>query len=98
MSGILTEKIKHEDPAYVWRKCRVGRWDLENAFKNGYLMPSFKKDSFNLSMVSEGVLYLQPYAELHCTKDRVTYKFRYDDRSEERRVGKECRSRWSPYH
>src|SRR2546421_1381495 len=23
---------------------------------------------------------------------------RYADRSEERRVGKECRSRWSPYH
>ena len=23
---------------------------------------------------------------------------REDDRSEERRVGKECRSRWSPYH
>ena len=24
--------------------------------------------------------------------------FGTDDRSEERRVGKECRSRWSPYH
>ena len=24
--------------------------------------------------------------------------FSVDDRSEERRVGKECRSRWSPYH
>src|SRR2546425_8297002 len=24
--------------------------------------------------------------------------FRFDPRSEERRVGKECRSRWSPYH
>ena len=23
---------------------------------------------------------------------------RFRDRSEERRVGKECRSRWSPYH
>src|SRR2546425_6809796 len=23
---------------------------------------------------------------------------KYDSRSEERRVGKECRSRWSPYH
>ena len=23
---------------------------------------------------------------------------RYAERSEERRVGKECRSRWSPYH
>ena len=27
----------------------------------------------------------------------VTFKFN-DSRSEERRVGKECRSRWSPYH
>ena len=24
--------------------------------------------------------------------------FHFDFRSEERRVGKECRSRWSPYH
>ena len=27
-----------------------------------------------------------------------TLKYASDDRSEERRVGKECRSRWSPYH
>ena len=27
--------------------------------------------------------------------DNQTY---FDERSEERRVGKECRSRWSPYH
>ena len=27
----------------------------------------------------------------------LQYGFRYN-RSEERRVGKECRSRWSPYH
>ena len=27
-----------------------------------------------------------------------TYKTASDIRSEERRVGKECRSRWSPYH
>ena len=25
-------------------------------------------------------------------------RYRYNNRSEERRVGKECRSRWSPYH
>ena len=40
-------------------------------------------------------------------KDRtIQVKFNYEteriysneDRSEERRVGKECRSRWSPYH
>ena len=28
----------------------------------------------------------------------VYFLFQLDDRSEERRVGKECRSRWSPYH
>ena len=28
----------------------------------------------------------------------LTGEMDYDDRSEERRVGKECRSRWSPYH
>ena len=28
----------------------------------------------------------------------IEVKVRFDRRSEERRVGKECRSRWSPYH
>src|ERR1035441_4266627 len=30
--------------------------------------------------------------------DVVFYMMTVEDRSEERRVGKECRSRWSPYH
>ena len=46
--------------------------------------------------VQEGV-ELIAYPEMALT----TYfpkKIRPDFRSEERRVGKECRSRWSPYH
>ena len=35
-------------------------------------------------------------AELKAQKNGTVYKG--NDRSEERRVGKECRSRWSPYH
>ena len=31
-------------------------------------------------------------------RDGNTCKSMADSRSEERRVGKECRSRWSPYH
>src|ERR1051325_10410981 len=35
----------------------------------------------------------------HCgPKGEVKRDFEKADRSEERRVGKECRSRWSPYH
>ena len=33
--------------------------------------------------------------ELHDAKLKSVYAI---NRSEERRVGKECRSRWSPYH
>ena len=39
--------------------------------------------------------YNVPYYE----KDNIVWDRTPDgDRSEERRVGKECRSRWSPYH
>ena len=30
--------------------------------------------------------------------DAMTARIEFTTRSEERRVGKECRSRWSPYH
>ena len=32
------------------------------------------------------------------TIDGIDVPFKASARSEERRVGKECRSRWSPYH
>ena len=35
---------------------------------------------------------------LVCIRNRWSFRTAEDLRSEERRVGKECRSRWSPYH
>ena len=32
------------------------------------------------------------YVYVNCLEEKI------NNRSEERRVGKECRSRWSPYH
>ena len=42
----------------------------------------------------------RPTGRLHIGHYVGSLKRRVDlqDRSEERRVGKECRSRWSPYH
>ena len=37
------------------------------------------------------------HAMLEKNKDKPRFVL-HDGRSEERRVGKECRSRWSPYH
>ena len=38
------------------------------------------------------------YVDISPHTARLDYLFDSDIRSEERRVGKECRSRWSPYH
>ena len=40
-------------------------------------------------------MFVSSYA---CSPETAAYDFKYTLRSEERRVGKECRSRWSPYH
>ena len=68
----------------------------------GYLMKAYSEDkallaSFKLSVFEDalatfpkekrGEIYKRGYSSLDWTT-----------RSEERRVGKECRSRWSPYH
>src|SRR2546427_12663843 len=44
-------------------------------------------------LVDIRVVNLRDYAE---GRHRITDDYQF--RSEERRVGKECRSRWSPYH
>src|SRR2546425_638133 len=43
--------------------------------------------------------WLKPYMDFNTDKlKEATTDFEKNLRSEERRVGKECRSRWSPYH
>ena len=54
-----------------------------------------KGDGIGPEIVTEAQKVLDKVAE------KFGHKFVYTDilmRSEERRVGKECRSRWSPYH
>ena len=41
---------------------------------------------------------IEEYAQNFSGKTEVKNVTNLIDRSEERRVGKECRSRWSPYH
>ena len=38
------------------------------------------------------------YPKIHQNLNNKQFEFITKSRSEERRVGKECRSRWSPYH
>ena len=58
----------------------------------------------NFSVHAEQFISIERAVQTALEHDALThvYQFRRDayreQRSEERRVGKECRSRWSPYH
>ena len=56
------------------------------------LQKKFKFALFNPLLISV-VLTIAVLLTAH-----ISYDTFYEGRSEERRVGKECRSRWSPYH
>ena len=53
--------------------------------------------------IHDSVLYIFAQILIYCGSifgidSYISRKLRDMNRSEERRVGKECRSRWSPYH
>ena len=72
-------------------KCNVVPVDFAFGTKND--LESFMQNH------SEKVDYIYARFFLHSITLELEDKFfKWVDRSEERRVGKECRSRWSPYH
>ena len=60
------------------------------------------KSKSHLSSLSQIVREIDSAADLDSALQVLVHRTRElmgaDVRSEERRVGKECRSRWSPYH
>ena len=62
----------------------IGRAQALTFLENGYRVYGVDKDK------NPGFLNELRFVQLDLTGDLC--------RSEERRVGKECRSRWSPYH
>ena len=48
--------------------------------------------------MSEKITHIQGLTELVAGPSAEFKLAGHSERSEERRVGKECRSRWSPYH
>ena len=55
------------------------------------LLPFYVDDIIKTAL-TEDINYIDSTADLLIPEDGIS------SRSEERRVGKECRSRWSPYH
>ena len=62
-------------------------------------MQKYEKLSFE-KIDYTGVITLMRGEVMNALNREITLEFHslLEKRSEERRVGKECRSRWSPYH
>src|SRR2546422_11216793 len=77
----------------AWLKAREGRLEaLDSAIRDFYVRD---RRGFLLSFASYFTGWLAGAVEVYL----ILYFLGLPvDRSEERRVGKECRSRWSPYH
>ena len=74
----------------------TSRWVFE-----GFLPVNRKQKKERLAELlgeKRTVIFYEAPHKLRTTLDDLVNAFGPERRSEERRVGKECRSRWSPYH
>ena len=93
--NILT-MIKDQDSSMAFRRsCREGVCGSDGMNMNG--TNGLACITPLSSVVKDNKLVLRPLPGLPVMRDLVVDMGLFY-RSEERRVGKECRSRWSPYH
>ena len=78
---------------------------LNNELKSYHAVELSKQHLENTIQVSRIIYDKRRKMRKICTIEMIVNQFRFIavpvyflQRSEERRVGKECRSRWSPYH
>ena len=71
----------------------VGVWPFVSSLDDKRFVELIANLMKNYASFSYGIDSRLPWADFF-----LIVKDKKDTRSEERRVGKECRSRWSPYH
>ena len=81
--------VVHKHAGMAVQNARMGQMDLEHALLN-YLAKQARAETPGQARTQ--IPYLAVVHRLDQPVEGVLV------RSEERRVGKECRSRWSPYH
>src|SRR5256885_13941785 len=80
-----------------WGRRRLS-YEIDHKPEGTYHLLTFETEPATLDEISR-VLKITDGARRHLAVRRVKGGSpRHPERSEERRVGKECRSRWSPYH
>ena len=92
-------QVRKESKVILQVKERDALFDIRTQVLKRYIPPGGRVKA-NISLINKGDLRnFDVHLEYKVIDfDKKTYTIKKEDRSEERRVGKECRSRWSPYH
>ena len=85
----IVNKDNYDSLYYQW-------YSTDKYGNNKTEVPNGNKSSITIKTKKPGKYYY--ICEIKSTRGKVKTKYSRIIRSEERRVGKECRSRWSPYH
>ena len=92
MSDCRRELVRMSEESYFFRLSRYQDTLIEHYEKNpGAIMPKARYNEV-MSFIRGGL------QDLSISRTTLRWGIPVLLRSEERRVGKECRSRWSPYH
>ena len=76
---------------------RTGKWVLKTALEKGHSVHCLSRNSHRIPQ-QDGVTVFEGNPTHSDDLKKAITGCEAIIRSEERRVGKECRSRWSPYH
>ena len=94
---LFSELIQCGGNIYTWCYNADGSLLQSNCPEAGFLTGAFDLFGCKKKMLDYGSRHTTPVTL--GTAIGMTWAAAFEkDRSEERRVGKECRSRWSPYH
>ena len=89
----LERKLRFSYPTEIFGSVN---FEIDNSGNPYWIAPTIKYTGVGLKREVSGIVILNPItgeSKKYSVKDVPKWV-----RSEERRVGKECRSRWSPYH
>src|SRR5215212_5663387 len=90
--GIVFRRVPGEGPKYLLIRDSYNNWGFPKGHLEGDESPAEAALRETAEETGLSRLVLQGPIRV------IDWHFRFRGRSEERRVGKECRSRWSPYH
>ena len=96
---ILKLEETKEDSIFLWGARQVGKSTLlANLFPDARYYDLLKSEEFERFFRHPSLLREELMQSDHRDLVIIDEIQKVPQRSEERRVGKECRSRWSPYH